>query len=186
MASGQDHRDSRNWVVLELTRMGELKAEEGCLQDLLRKAMGLEDSHPVFVPSVTYMNFGQKVTLHLMEGYAFVRAGVAESSFYALEGSCPYVKRVLSSRGPTGFRALSVIPDSNVRDMRKQLSEHISEDIREGMAVTVTDGVYSSLNGEVVEVAGDEAHVRFVLRSLDLITRVPKVFLTPETEEKKL
>mgnify|MGYP002777397183 CR=1 FL=1 len=183
MVGGIDQRDARTWVVLELTRLGEAKAEESLLEGLLREALKAETTHPIFVPAASYQNAGRKVTVALMEGYAFVASGLPEMAYFGLEG-CPYVKKVLSTRTPSGMRALSVIPDARVQEMRAQLAQQVASDITEGMRVTVTDGVYSHLDGEVVQVDGDNARVRFLLRSLDLIAPVPRVFLTPVKEDE--
>lgn len=184
MVGGSDQRDNRTWVVIELTRAGEVKVEEGNISLLLREALGVDKQHPVFVPSTTYLSRGHNVTIHLMEGYVFVASGLPEISYLNLEGNCPYVRRVLSSRSPSGMRALNVIPESSVQDMRRKLSQQVSSDIKEGMQVTVVDGTYSHLEGKVVDVDGENAHVRFTMRSLDLIARVPRVFLTPSDEEE--
>lgn len=183
MVGGTDQRDARTWVVVELTRQGEAKAEESLLDSLLREALKVEKDHPIFIPSVSYLNGGRQVTVSLMEGYAFLASGLPEMSYFGLEGS-PYVRRVLSSKSPNGMRALSVIPESRILEMRAQLAQQVSSDITEGMRVTVTDGVYSHLDGEVVQVDGENARVRFLLRSLDLIAPVPRVFLTPAKEDE--
>lgn len=183
MVGGSDQRDSRTWVVVELTRAGEVKVEEGTISALLREALGVDKAYPVFVPSTTYPSRGRDVTIHLIEGYVFVASGLPEITYLNLEGTCPYVRRVLSSRSPSGMRALNVIPDSSVQDMRRKLAQQVASDIKEGMKVTVTEGTYTHLDGEVMEVDGDDAHVRFTLRSLDLIARVPRVFLSPSDEE---
>lgn len=183
MAGGHDQRDSRTWVVIELTRVGEAKVEEGVIGDLLRKALAVDDNYPVFVPSISYVVGNRRTTLHLMEGYVFVGSGLPEVQYLNLEGVCPYVKKVLTSNSPSGMRVLSVIPDAGVQDMRKQLSQHVSSDVVAGMHVTVTDGVYANLDGDVVDVAGSDAHVRIILRSIDIITSIPRVFLTPADGE---
>lgn len=183
MAGVTDQRDSRTWVVLELTRAGEVKVEEGVFPNLIRDALGVDSSYPVFVPSLSYMQGGRRTTVHLMEGYAFVASGLAEVAYLNLEGANPYVRKVLSSKSPSGMRVLSVIPDEAVQDMREQLAKHVSSDIVEGMRVMVTEGVYANLQGEVLVVGEADASVRFVLRSLDIITTIPRVFLTPDDGE---
>jgi transcription antitermination factor NusG len=182
MAGSTDKRDSRTWVVFELTRLGEIKAEEGVLDGLLAEALDVERDQ-VFVPSTIYTHTGSRVAVHLMEGYAFAMSGLPDGAYLALEGTCPYVKKVLTVRNPSGGRTLSVIPDANVQEMRQQLGVQVSDDLVAGMEVTVTDGVYGNLEGEIVEVDGEDAHVRFTLRSLDLITRIPRVILAPKGDE---
>lgn len=178
-----DQRDVTNWVVLELTRAGEIQAAEGCLAQLLREALKIDASHPVFVPTITYMTGAQKVTISLMEGYAFVAAGLNESVYFALEGRCQYVRKVLSTRIPNGMRVLSVIPDARVREMQAQLAQQIASDITLGMRVRVVDGTYTNLEGEVILVMPEQAYVRFLMRSMDLIVSIPRMFLTPISEE---
>lgn len=182
MGAGPDQRDSRTWVIIELTRAGEAKVEDGSLADAIRKALAVDETHSVFVPSLTYMAGNRRTTVHLMEGYAFVESGLPEVRYYRLEHSCPYVKKVLTSKGPSGMRVLSVIPEEGVQDMRRQLAQQVSCDVVAGTQVTVTEGVYNNLDGEVIGVAGEDAHVRFQLRSIDIITTIPRVFLTPSSD----
>ena len=183
MGVGHDQRDSRTWVVLELTRAGEVKVEEGAAEETLRHALGVDSTHPVFIPSISYMAGNRRTTLHLMEGYAFVASGLPEVQYLNLEGVCPYIRRVLTSKGPSGMRVLSVVPDAGVQEMRLQLAQHVASDVSPGMQVTVAEGVYAHLSGKVLDITGDAAYVRFVLRSIDIITSIPTVFLTPSDEE---
>lgn len=182
MSAGFDQRDNPSWVVIELTRAGEVKVEEGGLDGALREALRVDKHHPIFIPSRTYSSQGQNVTLHLMEGYVFVASGLPEVMYFNLEGTCPYVRRVLGSRSPNGVRVLNVIPDSSVQDMRRKLSQQVASDLVEGMRVVVTEGAYTHLDGDVLELDEDSAHVRFTMRSLDLITRIPRIFLAPISE----
>lgn len=182
MGEGHDHRDSRNWVVIELTRAGEEKVEDGSIASLIRGVLKVDASYPVFVPSITYESGGRRTTIHLMEGYAFVAAGLPEVTYFKLEGRSAYIRKVLTTKSPSGMRVLSVIPDESVQEMRRQLSQQVSTDLVDGMHVVVTDGVYTNLDGEIVGFHGTDAHVRFVLRSLDLIARVPKILLIPVKE----
>lgn len=184
MASGHDQRDSQTWVVIELTRAGEAKVEEGLIADLLRRALSVEAAFPVFVPSVSYLAGNRRTTLHLMEGYVFVATGLPEVQYLNLEGACPYVRKVLTARSPSGMRVLSVVPDTGVQEMRQQLAQHLSSDVVTGMRVEVTEGVYARLEGEVVCVSGADAFVRFQMRSIDLLATVPLVFLTPVDGEE--
>ena len=178
-----DRRDGQTWVVIELTRAGELRAEEGTLESAIREALGVDLHHPVFVPSAIYNRGGRRVTIHLMEGYVFVGTGLAETTYFTLERDSQYVKTVLSSQGASGMRALSTIPDSTIEDMRRQLREQIAIDLEEGMTVRVAEGVYSNLPAEILEIRGEEALISIELRSRKIITQVPAVFLDPSGEE---
>lgn len=174
-----DQRDGQTWVTLELSRAGEIRAEEGRLEESLRQALNIDDSHPVFVPSMVYSRDGKQVVIHLMQGYAFVGTGLHETSYFALERSCPYVRRVLAHPGGSGMRALSVISNGHIEDLRRQLRDQIATDITKGMRVLITNGTFAKLDGDVLELEGDEAYVRIQLRSIHTIATIPRVFLEP-------
>ncbi len=176
--AGTDQRDSRTWVVLELSRHGESKVEEGTLPGLLREALEVDSKFPVFIPAATYMSGNKRTTIHLMEGYAFVSTGLAETRYLALE-STPYVRRVLTQKAPTGMRVLSVIPETSIQDLKFQLSKHVATDVAVGMRVSVSEGVFAHLEGEVLVVEDTTACVSFPMRSANIITAIPLVLLTP-------
>lgn len=143
----------------------------------LRKELEVGEDWPVFIPARIYEKKGRSVTVHLMEGYAFVATGLDEVRYFRLEQT-KIVTQVLSERkGAQGIRVLATIPDSRVTELRRQLNEEVASDIVPGMAVLVTDGIYSKLEGVVVDVEGEYAIVRFELRSLKVLSKVPKVFL---------
>lgn len=172
-----DRRDSTTWVALELTRNGEKLVEDGSLASEIRRALEVEEDWPVFIPARIYEKKGRSVTVHLMEGYAFVATGLDEVCYFRLEQT-KLVQQVLSERrGAQGIRVLSTISDSRVAELRRQLNEEVASDIVPGMPVLVTDGIYSKLEGTVLDVEGDYAIVRFELRSLKVLSKVPKVFL---------
>lgn len=172
-----DRRDSTTWVVLELTRHGEKLVEENSLASELRRALEVDEEWPIFIPARLYEKKGRTVTVHLMEGYAFVASGLDEVRYYRLEHT-KLVSQVLSEhRGRSGLRVLSTIEDSRVAELRRQLNEEVASDIVPGMTVLVTDGIYSRLEGTVIDTEGDYAIVRFELRSLKTISKIPKVFL---------
>lgn len=164
------------WVVLELTHQGEKMVEEGTLAPEIRKELGVEESWPIFIPARVYEKRGKPHPTLLMEGYAFVATGLDEVHYFRLEQTRA-VAQVLAQRGARGMRVLSTIPDSRVADLRRQLNEAVASDIIPGMKVLVTDGIYSKLEGTVLDTEGDHAVVRFELRSLKVISKVPKVFL---------
>jgi len=143
---------------------------------VLRRGLDVEDNWPVFVPARIFKKKGRQVTIHLMEGYVFVASGLDEVRYFRMENT-KLVAQVLATRGARGIRALSTIPDSRVTELRRQLNAEVAADIIPGMRVLVTDGVYSKLEGIVLDTQGDHATVHFELRSLEVISRVPKVFL---------
>lgn len=170
-------------MVLELTRQGEARADEGTLEAALTEALGAESDFPVFIPASTYIRDGERVTIHLMEGYAFVASGLPEGAYFGLERECQYVRRVLSNQNSDGIPALHVISDSDVQEMCRQLRTAVSQDIEDGMQVRITQGAYAKLEGMVVGMEGEDAFVHVKLRSFEVIRTVPKVFLEPFAEE---
>jgi len=177
-----DQRDHINWVVLELTRLGEQRVEDGTLVEALTEALDAPD-HPVFIPAATYIRDNHRITLHLMEGYVFVATGLAEGCYFALERDCPYVRKVLSSTDSHGGSVLQVIGHRDIQEMCDRLKTEVSADIDEGMRVRITEGKYRGLIGDVSDVLGEDAFVHIRLRSFEVIKSVPKVFLEPVGEE---
>jgi len=171
-----DRRDDPTWAALELSRVGELKIEDGSLEDLLQRDLDLPPNFPIFIPAASYPRDGKLVTIFLVEGYCFVGTGLPEVMYFALEEK-PYVNKVISFVGPHGIRALSAIPNQQIQDMKNQLHELTSEDIQEGSRVKITEGIYRSLEGDVVHVKGEEVAVKIVLRSIHVITTLPRVFV---------
>jgi len=141
------------------------------------------DVTDVFVPSKTYMRDGQRITIHLMEGYAFVATGLSESEYFALERNSQYVRKVISSMGPNGIPVLQVLSNTNILEMLKRLAVVMSEDIEEGMQVKVNQGKYAGLDGEVLFVENGSAYLHIKLRSFEVIRAVPVAFLDPVGEE---
>jgi len=172
-----DSRDSITWVALELTRVGEQRVAEGTLEEALRRDLDLEPDHPVFILAVTYKKASRMVTLQLMEGYAFVATGKPEVAYIALEKKSTYVRKVMSIEGPNEVRALSVIPNSYIEELQEQIRGLVTSDLVRGTKVKIVGGKYRYLDGEVLYVDNDNATVRITLRSLDIITELPKAFL---------
>lgn len=168
-----DKRDGQTWVALELTHVGEQRAEEGTLERSLRRELGVEDDWPVLVPSMSYVKDGKKMTLHLMEGYAFVASGLPEVQYFALERKTN-VSQVLSVRGSKGLRALSVLPDTKIQEIRDRMRSLQSEDLPMGSRVLIVEGVYASLTGEVVASHDNFFYVHIALRSLNIIATIPR------------
>jgi len=160
-----------------------MRADDGTLADVLREALEVGPEHPVFIPAVTYVKDGHRVTVHLMEGYAFVATGLPETCYLNLEKDSPYVRHVLSAPGGQGMLVLSVISDHDVQEMRAQLRSTIAQDINIGMQVKINQGTYAKLTGEVVGLEGDDAHIHIKLRSFEVIRTIPTVFLEPAGEE---
>jgi len=123
----------------------------------------------------------KQVSVQLMEGYAFLAAGLDDSLYLSLEDT-PYVKRVLTSRGQGSVRTMTTLPDSRIREMQARLAMQVSRDLLEGAEVRITGGTYEGLDGHVIEIADEYAHVEIVLRSMTIMARIPRAFLAPLTD----
>jgi hypothetical protein len=152
------------------------------LGEAIREALDAPRQHPVFVPCMAYMKSGRRVTVHLMEGYAFVATGLPENLYFNLERDCPYVRKVLSAPSGNGIQALSVISSQDVAGMREQLREIVVQDISEDMRVRINHGIYAKLEGTVLHLQGDDASVLIEFRSRTVIQTLPKAFLEPVGE----
>lgn len=169
-----DQRDDRTWVVIELSHLGETQVDEGTLDATLRRDLDVQPDFPIFIPTISYPKGNRTINIHLMEGYVFVESGLQDTTYFALERK-GYVAQVLSI--PGRVRSLSVVPNSRIEDLRKQLRELVSSDIQNGALVHVTDGTYRNLEGLAIIVTDSTAIVRIKLRSLDLMATIPTVFL---------
>tara|TARA_B100000809_G_scaffold261335_1_gene310014 strand:+ start:27 stop:575 length:549 start_codon:yes stop_codon:yes gene_type:complete len=176
-----DQRDTTTWVILELSRLGEQKAEDGSLVESLLRHLRVEDLE-VFVPAATYKKGGRTVTIHLMEGYAFVASGLEETTYFGLEHK-PDVKSVMSSTSPSGIRVPHTLPQKEIQRMQDQLRTLIIGDVEIGHCVSITDGTYQGLEGRVLDLEKDYAILKIEMRSLAVITKIPQVFLEVEADE---
>jgi len=174
---GGDLRDDLTWVVIELSRVGEQHVAQGTIEKMLRNALDLPADHQVFIPAITYVRGGERVVNKLMEGYVFVASGLPETHYIALEDQ-PFVRKVLRASN-RGFPVLSVIPNAAVEDMRQQLRTMVADDILVGMKVRVTQGTFTHLDGEVIDIDKDNAQVYIALRSYKVIRTIPRMFLIP-------
>lgn len=176
-----DRRDEITWIALELSRAGEIKVEDGVLEETLRADLDVDEHFPIFIPAVTYIKGRRKFTVQLMEGYAFVSSGLPETSYFELEKK-PYINQVMSSKmGPYQMRVLSTIPNKKIKELRSQFRELVSADIEINDKVRVLEGPYKMMEGVVLGKKDDDAFVKFELRSLKTIATIPLVFL--ETDD---
>lgn len=167
-----DQRDRSTWVVLELTKLGETKMEEGTLEKSLRKDLGVGPDFPIFIPMISYRQGSRLTKFYLMEGYAFVGSGLSDITYFALERK-GYVQTVISSGK---IRTVSSITNDDVEKMKRRLRSVLtSSTIVEGARVRVVDGNRRNLEGEVVIVTDDKITIKVVLRSLRMITTVPSI-----------
>ena len=171
-----DKRDQKTWVILELTRQDEQKVADGVFEGVLRKAMSLEVSHGVFIPSMTYKKAGRTVTLHLMEGYAFIESGLPDTKYLKMEGHQD-VRRVMSSTSPSGMKTPHTLSDSEIAKMRDKLRKMVMGDVTPGSMVNISDGPYRGMDGTVLDLDDDHAILKIEMRSLAIVTKIPQVFL---------
>ena len=169
-----DKRDDQTWVVLELTRFGETKVDDGTLEATIRRDLDVTGDHPIFIPVLSYPKGNRTITIHLMEGYAFVGSGLPDTSYFSLERHS-YVDKIISTPGRP--RTLNVVPDAKIEELRTKLRQMVSADIQDGATVRVTNGTYRNLEGITIVVTSEAAIVRIKLRSLDLIATIPTAFL---------
>jgi len=142
----------------------------------LRSELGVEDSYPLFVPYTSYEKGGRRVSVRLIEGYAFVASGLPETRYFALEKGT-LVSQVISSRGVHGVRVIHCVPNSRIEHLKQQLRSSVSSTLEVGTRVRVIGGNYSRLEGEIVDIQSDRAAVRITLRSIDVIAWIPLIAL---------
>jgi hypothetical protein len=174
----QDQRDKTTWVVLELTALGEMRAEEGTLPKLIRESLGVASDFEIFVPCVTYNRGKERIVLNMMEGYAFAANGLPEGVYIDLGHNCPYVQRAMFSY-QNKIPILNTITDSALEELRLGLRNMVAVELDVGMEVEVVEGPYSNMIGRIVSMTEEMAHVYIQLRSLRAIREIPKMVLRP-------
>jgi len=165
------------WVTLELSRMGEKERPED-LKDLLMSDVSGKEVD-IFVPAVSFYRRDNAVTVCVLEGYAFVRAGHPAGFYFEFESS-PYIAKVLSRDERSG-RFLLYVPDSDIQTLRDSLEEKAIREIEVHDTVMVTDGAYQNLTGTVVGLSPDKEHAYIDidgLVSLDTYVELPLQFIS--------
>ncbi|MCH8517852.1 MAG: hypothetical protein LAT68_16160 [Cyclobacteriaceae bacterium] len=109
-----------------------------------------------------------------MEGYVFVASGLPEVAYFRME-SHPYIDSVVSTRDERKMRVLATIPDRQIESLKTKLRGMTNADIEVGSRVRVEEGVYSGIEAVVEDSWDDYVVVSVSLRSLRLVTSVPKV-----------
>jgi len=178
-----DRRDETAWLIVELTPQGERVAEEGLLEEIMRDYGDLDSTHPVFVPYLTYTYGGNRSLFSVMEGYAFIGAGIEDYARRDLTNT-PYIKRFLSRHTRDHLQPLDTISDEAVEDLKKRLGELVGVEMKEGMKVRVCEGSFIGLQGVVVGVGGESATVLVELRSLRALRKMPRFMLRPQDDNE--
>ena len=106
----------------------------------------------------------------------FVGTGLPETTYFSLEKKA-YVSKVMSVLGSSRMRVLNTVADSYVKELQKQLRQMIVSDVEINSTVKVLDGLYKNLDGSVLSISNDYAHVQIELRSIRIIATVPLAFL---------
>ena len=165
-------------MAIELTPLGGIKIEDGSLDRSLRYDLNIDADFPIFIPATTIKKGHRTSTVYLLEGYVFVASGLMpETRYFRLEKKS-YVEQVIStSSGPHNIRTLSVIPDSQIQSLRRQLQGIIGAEVAIGDNVKIIEGTYKGLEGVVEGKGRDTAYVHFQLRSMNVITGIPLVFI---------
>ena len=177
-----DLRDETTWVAVELTRMGENHVVDGSLERQIRRDLHVDETYPIFIPIALFHRDGKVTPIHLVEGYVFIASGLDDVAYFALENR-PYANAVMSTQqGKYKMRCLSVITDAQVRAMKEKLREMVSAEIRLHATVDVRGGTYGGLEGTVIGLDDQSGFVRIVLRSLDVVATVPRIFLEDQGE----
>ncbi len=171
-----DHRDGMTWAALELTYYGEKLVEEGTFAQEVRRILEVGEDWPIFIPSKAYEKKGRKLRIYLMEGYAFAATGLDEVRYFKLEQS-KYVEKVMTYNSDGGMRVLRVITNRDIAHLKDKLGQEATAWISPGMQVLVQQGLYRGIEGRVEDIIGDHAVVRISLRSITILTLLPKVAL---------
>jgi len=144
----------------------------------------VDDFFPIFVPYANYVKGGRTVSVRLIEGYAFVATGLAETKYFSLERSVLVAK--VFSTSVNGLRVLHTLPNERVREMRSRLVESMSADLELGSKVRITGGNYRDLVGTVIDLYDKKVAVKVEFRSLTSITVIPRnlaVFASEEDQD---
>lgn len=167
---------SKQWVILELTRLGEKEKPED-LVSLIQGETGISDLE-IFIPSTSFHRRDNWVTICLMEGYIFMEGGRRAGFYFDLE-EIPYIARVLTRDEPTG-RYIVYVPNEEVDKLKSRLRTQTLRDFGEGDTIEVIEGAYESLEGTVIDFNPETKHA-FVkiheLVSLDTVVELPLQFL---------
>lgn len=164
------------WVTLELSRSGERERPED-LRKLIFAATDDEDVE-FFVPAISFVRRDNAVTICVLEGYAFVRAGLPASFYFDLETS-PYVARVLSLDEKKG-RYLQYVPNSDIEVLKLKLSQQSIREIQISDVVFIADGAYKNLTGTVDGMSPDKTTAYITIEglvSLETAVELPLQFL---------
>jgi transcription antitermination factor NusG len=165
----------KQWVVLELSRLGERESPED-LVAMLRRETG--DDLEIFIPSKTFVRKGNRITICLMEGYMFLEGGKSAGFYLDLE-YLPFISKALTKDEKAG-RFLLYVPDSEIIILKEKLKEETRSEIHKNDEVCIIGGVYENLEGVVVDFNPLTAYAMVSIQglsSIDTIVELPFQFL---------
>lgn len=177
-----DTRDQQTWVVLELSPVGEARAKEGLLEKLIRSELRLEENHPIFIPIQTYHRGDKLVRIDGMQGYAFIGAGLNDHVYFSLEDT-PFVRNVISQRGGH-LRTLCCVGDDAIEGVRDSIRREVNDDLVVGTEVRVRTGLFSYLEGTLLDRDGDDIIIQISMRSIHAIVRVNGLCVDPIDQQE--
>ena len=175
-----DDRDERTWVVYELTHAGESLAAKGELEAHL-ESLFQNPLPEIFVPCLCYRCDGRLTLFNVMEGYCFVSSELDEHKYLDVVEDSPYLWKVLKTSGRKRSPALTTVADSHVLSLKRKLSQMCTLNI--GMRVQIRRGICKGLEGKVVGISGERAHVLISLRTLKTIRTIHKFAILPLGED---
>jgi len=174
---------SEYWIAVELSPLGDQKVEEGKLDSILRSLLPKSDSPiPIFIPAAQIHKNGRPYTYRLMEGYAVIDGSLRDTDYFKLERT-PYVDSVMSFPSEESIRSCKRIPNSDIKVLQDKLYSISSTNLSVGNWVSILNGSYARMEGEVVSIRESVADVLIELRSLKMIVPISKSSL--EIQEEK-
>lgn len=174
---------SEYWIAVELSPLGDQKVEEGKLESILRGLLPKSD-YPIsiFVPAAQIHKNGRPYMYRLMEGYAFIEGSLRDTDYFKLERS-PYIDSVMSFPSEESIRTCKRIPNSDIQTLQNKLYSISSSNLSVGNWVSILNGSYARMEGEVVNIRDNVADVLIELRSLKMIVPINNTSL--EIQEEK-
>jgi transcription antitermination factor NusG len=175
--------ESKYWVILELSPQGEQATPKQIDKSLRKRLQGKCD---VFIPGITYKRRGKDVTIHYMQGYVFVEAGLPSSMYFDLVHH-PFIASVLyhfddlTSANPRMI--LSLLPDSEIEKMREELENLTRVKFEVGDEVLITEGIYKNMKATIKSVHEDSVNVEIKMRSMMTLIDMPVAMMRYLTEE---
>jgi transcription antitermination factor NusG len=159
------------WVAIELTSWGEKEPTHSLHKELKHYwGEGIE----VFIP---FHIDGGGMELGLVKGYAFVKLpdDFKLTKLLRYENS-KYIRKIITEMLNTKSgkeRRISPIDNSYIDDLKSKLNKMMMNKFKEGEIVKVRGGLYSGLQGKIIESDAITASVYIELKSLNIIANVP-------------